>query len=310
MRVSVIVSTYTPLRSDSVIRCIKSLKNQKKPPEEIILVLDANKGLIDFYEPIVPKDVNIVINNGCGLSSARNIGVKSAKGEIIAFIDDDAFPDEEWLENVIKNFDDLNIIGVGGTIRPVWQDGRPDWFSDELLWVPCCSYKGGPDRKSTIRNPFGCNMAFRKTVFEKVGYFNISLGRVGAKNIFGEEMAFSVRALTKIAGSKIVHDPRAIVFHNVPWQRVTIKYVFSRSFYEGFSKGLITQIERNNDRVTSAESEYLHNLVAYGLPSRLIKFYDLQSLLQLLPLGLSTFLVFFGYVIGRFSKAKPSVGSD
>ena len=72
-------------------------------------------------------------------------------------------------------------MSVGGFIQPSWQGNevRPSWFPEELDWVIGCSYKGAPEVRSLVRNAIGCNMSFRKTVFEKVGGFNTNLGRFG-----------------------------------------------------------------------------------------------------------------------------------
>ena len=91
--VSVVVSTYSKDKLSQVLDCIKSLKCQSLPPKEIILVLDPDKDLVDFYKSCIPDGVKIVVSNQYGLSEARNTGVRNAEAEIIAFIDDDAMAD-------------------------------------------------------------------------------------------------------------------------------------------------------------------------------------------------------------------------
>ena len=95
--VSTVISTYTTERLHDVVRCISSLKRQTLPPAEIILVLDPRKELVEFYKSHVPSEVKMIVSNDVGLSHARNTGVKNAKGEIVAFIDDDATANEKWL---------------------------------------------------------------------------------------------------------------------------------------------------------------------------------------------------------------------
>jgi len=298
-RVSVIVSTYSTDRLSYVLSCIASLKKQSLLPHEVILVLDPDEDLVKFYKSHIPEDVRIIISDGYGLSNARNAGVKASRGEIIAFIDDDAVADRDWLKNLVKNYDDPYVIGAGGLIKPVWKGGRPSWFPEELDWIVGCSYKGLPECRCIVRNPIGCNMSFLRDVFEKVGYFNAEVGRIGKKLLASEETDFSLRALRKIPDSKIIHDPSVIVYHRVPRGRANLRYLMRRSFYEGYSKALIVKYGSKQSCSLSTENRYLKYLLRDALPSRLIRFFEFKSLSQLLTLLLSTFLVFIGYIYGR-----------
>jgi len=294
-RVSVVVSTYTPERLQSVLDCIHSLRMQTLLPYEIILVLDPDKDLVEFYRSKVTSDVKIVVSDEKGLSNARNSGIKSAGGEIIAFIDDDAEADRKWLERLLVHYSDSDVIGVGGSAKALWSKKRPIWFPEELDWIVGCSYKGLPEEVSVVRNPIGCNMSFRKVVFSEVGIFNSVIGRVGKKLLGSEETEFSIRALSRMSGSKIVYDPSAIVYHKVDSIRQNLRYVIIRSFYEGVSKALVSCAQESSSDL-STESHYLKYLLKVAFPSRLKRLYKLESLAQIITLLLSTFLVFLGYV--------------
>jgi glycosyltransferase involved in cell wall biosynthesis len=293
-RVSVVVSTYTPERLQSVLDCIDSLKTQTQLPDEIILVLDPDKDLVNFYRSKMPSDVRIVVSDEKGLSNARNSGVKSAGGEIIAFIDDDATADRKWLERLLVHYSDSDVIGVGGAAKALWNEKRPIWFPEELDWIVGCSYKGLPEGVSAVRNPIGCNMSFRKAAFSEVGIFSCLIGRVGQKLLGSEEAEFSMRVLSKIPGSKIVYDPSAIVYHKVDSKRQSLRYVITRSFYEGVSKALVTGAQKSSD--LSTESHYMKHLLKVALPSRLKHLYKLESLAQIMALLVSTVSVFLGYL--------------
>ena len=300
--VSVVVSTYSKARLSYLLDCIESLRKQSFKPVEVILVLDPVPDLVEFYKSRLSDDVKIVVSENCGLSNARNAGVKSARGEIIAFIDDDAVADERWLKNLVKNYDDSWAVGVGGLIKPIWENNRAAWFPEELDWVVGCSYKGLPESKSYVRNPIGCNMSFRKEIFEKVGYFRTDIGRLGKKPVAGEEAEFSLRILEKIPRAKIVYDPWAIVYHKVPKSRTNLGYLLKRSFYEGLSKGLISNSKSNPLKALSTEDRYLRYLLKVAIPSRLMRIYKLRSASQLLALLTSTFLVLMGYLVSRLKK--------
>jgi len=300
--VSVVVSTYSKARLSYLLDCIESLRKQSFKPVEVILVLDPVPDLVEFYKSRLSDDVKIVVSENCGLSNARNAGVKSARGEIIAFIDDDAVADERWLKNLVKNYDDSWAVGVGGLIKPIWENNRAAWFPEELDWIVGCSYKGLPESKSYVRNPIGCNMSFRKDVFEKVGYFRTDIGRLGKKPVAGEEAEFSIRIMQKIQGSKIVYDPCVVVYHKVPKIRARLKYVVKRSFYEGFSKALITHFKSNPLHALSTEDHYLKYLLKVAIPSRLKRIHKFESISHLIILLISICSVSAGYIIGLLSK--------
>jgi len=154
----------------------------------------------------LPGSVKILSNPRPGLSEARNTGIKNAKGDIIVFIDDDAFADKNYLSNLIKNYEEQNVAGVVGKILPKEKPGYPE----ELYWLWGFTYKGFPEVRCEVRNGHGCNMSFRRDVFDKVGLFDVKLGRVGKKLVTAEETEFSIRVLNSFPGSKIIYDPSVI----------------------------------------------------------------------------------------------------
>lgn len=278
-----------------MLRCIHSLRVQTRVPYEILLVLDPDKDLVQFYQPRVSPDVTIVVSDGKGLSNARNSGIKSAEGEIIAFIDDDAEADRQWLEKLLVHYSDAEVIGVGGSAKAVWTRKRPIWFPEELDWIVGCSYKGLPEKVSAVRNPIGCNMSFRKAAFSTVGNFDCAIGRVGKKLLAAEETEFSIRVRSRMPGATILYDPSAIVYHRVESSRQTLRYVITRSFYEGVSKAVVAGAQESSSAL-STESHYLRYLLKVAFPSRLKRLYRLDCFAQMITLLLSTFSVLLGYV--------------
>ena len=178
--ISVVISTYSKSMKDNVLDCIASLQKQTLSPNEILLVLDNDPELIHFFKSLIPPEVKLLSSGRFGLSNARNSGVKYSKSEVVAFIDDDAVADKNWLRNMFKNYSDPLVVGVGGLVVPLWPDGKQfEWFPEDLNWIIGCSYKGQSSHREYIRNPIGCNMSFRKTVFDNVGYFRVDIGRYG-----------------------------------------------------------------------------------------------------------------------------------
>ena len=206
MDVSVIVSTYTERRFDSIVSCFESLETQSLQPLETLLVLDPDPELVQFYTSRIPSQVNIIVSSEKGLSNARNAGIQNARGEIVAFIDDDAYADPKWLENIVKSYEDETVIGVGGQVKPHWETTNPSWLPVEFYWIIGCSYQD-LDTRRPVRNPIGANMSFRKHVFNTVGCFRSDIGRYGKKLLAGEEAELSLKLLTSIPESKIMYDP-------------------------------------------------------------------------------------------------------
>jgi glycosyltransferase involved in cell wall biosynthesis len=301
--VSVVISVYSEDRLGYLLDCINSLRKQSMKPDEIIVVFDPKPMLIDFFKCRLADDVKIVVSEQYGLSNARNAGIKSANGEIVTFIDDDAVAEECWLENLVKNYEDPNVVGVGGFIKPLWENGYVKWFPEELNWLVGCSYKGLPEHKADIRNPIGCNMSFRKNVLEKAGYFRSDVGRFGKKLLSGEEPELSMRILEKFSKAKIMYDPSAVVYHRINKSRVNLKYLWKRSFFEGISKALITNSQKKASLCLSTENQYLRYLLKTAIPSRLKSLYKFDSVCQLLILLFSIMAVFVGFVFGKLGDA-------
>ena len=290
MKVSVIISTYTRDRIEEVIRCIKSLKNQTLKPNEILFVLDPVEDLINFYKDKLPDDVKIIKSDGFGLSKARNKGVLKAKGEIIAFIDDDAWADRYWLERMTENYLDDEVYCVGGKIIPVFENGRPKWLPEELDWVVGCTYKGMPKVKSEIRNPIGANMSFRREAFEIAGLFKEEVGRHGKKLLSGEEAEFAMRLKKLKPDAKIIYDPSAVVYHRVPKSRARLRYALKRAYYEGYSKAILSKKYK-----LKTEKNYAVSLLEESF-KKIVN----GKFLEVVGISLIVFTTFLGWLAGRF----------
>jgi GT2 family glycosyltransferase len=225
-----------------------------------------------------------------------------AEGEIVAFIDDDATADVDWLKNLVRNYDG-DVVGVTGFAKPIWEDGRPRWFPEELDWIVGCSHKGLPLGKSSVRNPIGCNMSFKREIFGRVGYFESRFGAQPERLLMrSEEAELSSRILEVYQGSKIIFDPSAIVYHKVPVSRESISYVVRRAFYEGLSKRIL---ERSAQHVAlSTERDYLNYVLKLGLFSRLKNKPRPESLAQNVVLLLAISLVGIGYVLGNVEQVS------
>jgi glycosyltransferase involved in cell wall biosynthesis len=207
MLVTVIVCTRN--RTALLARCLESLRRQSVENIEIIVV--DNDPTIENAEQVAAQfGARYVVEPHRGLSRARNAGAALARGEILAFTDDDVVADASWIEALKRPFDDPRVAAVAGRVSladgadAVWSFPRgeeilitrhdPDWF--ELANF------GG------VGN--GANMAFRRSVFPR---FDVRLG-LGAI-IAGCEEHFAFFQLLE-AGHAIAATPDAIVVHPLP----------------------------------------------------------------------------------------------
>lgn len=267
MKISFIICTYSKELFSDAIKCIDSIISQDYSNKEVLLVMDKNDELYNMFSRSVSRQVNIIINTNPGLSNARNLGIENAKGDIIVFIDDDAIAGNNYISNLIRNYEDENVIGVVGKIFP---NGKPS-YPEELYWIGGFTNKGFPEVRCEVRNGYGCNMSFRKEVFDKVGLFSTNFGRVGKKLVTCEETEFSIKALNTISGSKIIYDPSIIVHHKVHEYRQGLRYMIKRSYHEGMSKAHINKLykNKNGSKALSTENTYLKYLFVNAIPSRI-----------------------------------------
>lgn len=240
-QISVIICAYTEDRFDDIIAAIESVQRQTCPPSEIIVVIDHNASLLERVQDHLSDVVVVENTERRGLSGARNSGVALAKSSIIAFLDDDAIAEPDWLESLCVAFTDSQVLGVGGAVIPRWLKKQPSWFPEEFCWVVGCTYRGMPQTVSQIRNPIGANMAFRREVFDVVGNFRSEVGRIGTQPFGCEETELCIRARQYWPQRGFLYQPDARVFHRVPSNRATWHYFWSRCYSEGISKAFVSR---------------------------------------------------------------------
>ncbi|HZS12533.1 MAG TPA: glycosyltransferase, partial [Nitrospirales bacterium] len=169
--VSVVVCSYNGSRT--IRGCLEGLTRLSYPNYEVIVVDD---GSTDRTAAIAEEfPVRLIRTANEGLSSARNTGLKEARGEIVAYIDDDAWPDAHWLDYLVATFASGEHAGVGGPNIPPPDDP----------WTAACvaNAPGGPIHVLTsdrvAEHIPGCNMAFRRSCLEAIGGFDVQFRKAG-----------------------------------------------------------------------------------------------------------------------------------
>lgn len=262
---SIIVCAYTQDRYAVLISGIDALLQQLSGADELIVVIDYNEAL--FADVAVRYgQVATVMRNSFerGLSGARNAGIEAARNEVLAFVDDDAKVRPGWVEQLRRHYLDPSVAGVGGHATPVWPTRRPAWMPSEYDWVVGCSHLGLPTSVAPVRNFIGCNMSFRRDVFQQVGRFNTTVGRVGKRPVGCEETELCIRISQHDPSARLLFDPAVRVDHSVSDDRVRLKYFLSRCFGEGLSKYRVGGIVGTSDALSS-ERRYVTRVLPIGV---------------------------------------------
>ena len=250
IRLSLIIATYN--RAEQLMITLSSVAAQSKNPAlwECIVV-DNNSGdntkeRVKEYITEHPN-LNFIYHfeSKQGLSHARNAGIEHAKGDIIAFIDDDERIVPDFISAYIKLFDSYPAaMAAGGKIIAEYPTGRPRWIShytERPIANPMdfgdyvCPFPKG-------RIPGGGNMAMRREVFSKIGVFNTSLGRTGKSLIGGEESDLFERIAK--AGMECYYVPRAVMYHIIPAEKLSDAYFERLCYNTGVSQ--LTRAELHN----------------------------------------------------------------
>ena len=294
---SIVVACHDVRRWESLIKALSSLRSQQRAAVSIIVAVDNSQ---ELYERVVACDLadTVVLNNGRrGASNTRNAGAAVATSEVIAFLDDDAYADPEWLHNLLQPFADPSVVGVGGSVEPVWESVQPTWFPAEFSWVVGATWLGLPTEQASVRNVWAENMAIRRDAFVKVNGFRSSFGKVGSVSQ-PEDTDLCIRSAQAVPGSTWVYVPRAVVHHLVPAARSNVGFFLRRCHNEGRGKAKLAYLMKNegSSRLT-AEEAYLKEI----LPRAAVRYMvagmkDPLAFRKLVMLALGTGAAVLGYL--------------
>lgn len=286
--VTIIICAYR--RYKDLIEAIESLHRQTYSNFEVVVVVDGNK---ELYDHVINSGVEIdkiILNEvNLGLSESRNRGIKMAEGDIIAFFDDDAIADSEWLRELVKMYEEHDAIASGGKLLPLWLKKKPTFLPEEYFWLIGVTHKGSPKEVCEVRNTFGSNISFRSDVIKKMGGFKSEMGLRGAGQIQGEEAEFCERMREKF-GKGVIYNPDAIVYHKIFSERLRMQFLLRRAFWQGYSK----QIMKRMGYAIEEERSYLKQLLFESVPSKLKR----GKIAELCFIFVCTAIVVFGYLYG------------
>lgn len=195
-KISVIVPTYN--RCESLKDALDALLSQQVDGAyeyEVIVVdnnsIDRTREVIESFEGDFSGRLRYECEHRQGVSCARNRGIREAGGEIICFTDDDCIPSRDWLKKIADYFgqnEDVDVL-LGGA---AWEDGSAIYSTEDI-------FRGN-----------GLNMSFRRSLFEEIGCFDVSLG-IGSIGGSTEDVEMVYRAA--LERKKVVICDEIMVTH-------------------------------------------------------------------------------------------------
>jgi glycosyltransferase involved in cell wall biosynthesis len=242
MNISVILCTLN--RCELLAKALESLAVSQLPESTDweVLVIDNNstdrtRQVVEDFRRQHPAHFRYVFEPTPGKSHALNRGIQEARGDVLAFADDDATAAPGWLQNLTANLHDGEWAGAAGRVLPEQTTQFPSWvpqherhgLSPLVVFDP--NLEAGPLHEA----PFGVNMAFHKTIFAKYGGFRTDLGPGLGKNIPGkaEDSEFGQRLLA--AGEHLRYEPAALVYHPISPGRMKKRFFLNWWFDKGRS---------------------------------------------------------------------------
>lgn len=239
MTITVILCTFNRCRS--LAKALDSVAASVLPDsvEWEVLVVDNNsrdqtREVVEEFCTRYPGRFRYVFEPQPGKSYALNRGVQQARGEILAFMDDDVTVAPTWLSDLTTVLHGTEWVGAGGRILPERAFSPPRWLALDgpyaMSGILALFEQGDTPGKLRLP-PYGTNMAFRKEMFAKYGGFRTDLGPSPGSEIRNEDTEFGRRLMN--AGESLWYEPSAVVYHEIPRSRLRKAYFLTWWFDYG-----------------------------------------------------------------------------
>jgi glycosyltransferase involved in cell wall biosynthesis len=237
--ISVVIITYN--RCDKLKLALDGLTKQNLDKTKFeVLVIDNNstddtRGTVENYQENLYLRYYLERKQGGGY--ARDAGFRKARGEYVAFLDDDAIPTEDWIQALQQNIITHEPDCLCGPIIPYYTSEKPHWFKDEYE----IRTLGGDWHVMPEGTTYsGSNMTWKRSILYDVGGFDANLGVSGDKFIGGEDTDLFDRYWRMIRG-KVIYDPKVEVLHWTPDYKMRVSYMLKRFLAVGVSQAKLNK---------------------------------------------------------------------
>jgi glycosyltransferase involved in cell wall biosynthesis len=200
------ISVIIPVKNaeDTIAECLRAVFTQSWEPYEVIVVDGHSSD--ETVERAEKFPAKIIYEDYGTTGGARQVGLENAKGKYVAFTDGDCIPEKNWLENLIKGFDE-DVMGVGGGVKNI---GEGIWEKSIALIMN--TYIGSAnsvqgrlfEEKRFVKSISGCNSIYRRQTLMSIGGFNTALS-------INEDTELNKR-LSRMG--RLLYVPNATVLHN------------------------------------------------------------------------------------------------
>lgn len=205
----------------------------------------------------------IIIHNSYGLSKARNKGWKKANGQYVAFIDDDAIANPDWVEHILGFINKHpDVLAFGGPYRSLNQQDIPSWIPKELT-THNLSIKRARPLNIGFEWLTGTNMVYARHLLLSLGGFDENLGVKGGSRGYGEETELQIRIAN--AGHQIWHDPSIMVEHEFAGSKQNMLYLLLDQYRHGRDSIATFRNLRVATKKTTAK-KVIDRIIAPALP--------------------------------------------
>ena len=239
--------------------CLKSIleSNFPKSQYEIIVVDGGSNDGTDLFCKQVPE-VRFIVERRFGLAHARNRGADLAKGDIVAYTDDDCIVDKYWLSSLFLGFQKFpQAAGVGGPVYPI----HPEIIPKKILVKAALGLLDQGENIKPAEGIITSNAAFRKEVFQKIRFDDlIGASRRGKLILCGEDTDF-FNSLDEFK-LEIFYLPSAKVYHQVQQHRIRVSYIIKHAMHNGITR---TKMNLKKCSRVWAIRYSVGQLVQYGL---------------------------------------------
>lgn len=291
----VTVAVCTANREVVLKKCLTSLSKQtaKKSEFEVVVVDNSIRNPVkhvvaDFQRK--NKNFRYVIEKKIGLSHARNKGWKTAKGQFVAYIDDDSIADKNWVKNIILTTKEHpSIIIFGGPFGRYANVAIPKWYPSDF-----CVLDLGRERRYLKKGTewlSGTNMVFRKSILRKYQGFDPMLGMSGNNVAYGEETNLQAKIITR-EHTEILYVPKLKVKHLLAEYKISLRWLLWSRYMLG--RGIVKSHGRKDT--------IFYHIVSFGHKTLLMIYY--LFLPKPIPVKRRLYLAFVGMfsAVGAFEN--------
>ncbi len=241
IHISIIIPTHN--RAELLGQTLESISKLEIPSGKTVELLiianactDQSVAVCQAAEKNMPFDLRCVAEPQAGASHARNRALAEARGEILAFLDDDVWVEQQWLMGLMEVFDTKAADVVAGKVTLWWQAvEKPPWLthrSEHLL--SSVDYGQEVRELFTGGEAISANLAVRRCVLQDVSSFRTDLDRQGRTVLAGGDTYFITQSLK--TGHRMFYAPRAAIRHWVTPERVTLPYLSRAAYANGLAR--------------------------------------------------------------------------